>query len=52
MPTAYGSSQARGHIGATATGTAHSTKNPSYICNLYHSSWHHQIFNPLSKARD
>ena len=25
---------------------------PSPICDLYHSSWQHQIPNPLSKARD
>ena len=37
--TAYGSSQARGHIGAVAAG-------------LHHSSWQHQILDPLSKARD
>ena len=36
---AYGSSQARGQIGAATA-------------SLYHSSWQHQIFNPLSKARD
>ena len=36
---AYGSSQARGRIGATAAG-------------LYHSSWQCQILNPLSEARD
>ena len=31
---------------ATATG------DPSCICNIPHSSWQHQILNPLSKARD
>ena len=36
---AYGSSQARGGIGATAAG-------------LCHSSWQRQIPNPLSKAKD
>ena len=25
--------------------------DPSHICNLYHSSRQHQIFNPLSKTR-
>ena len=25
---------------------------PSYLCDLYHSSWQRQIFNPLSEARD
>ena len=24
----------------------------SYVCNLCHSSWQHQILNPLSGARD
>ena len=34
----------------TATDTA--TWDPSHICNLHYSSWQHQIFNPLSEARD
>ena len=38
-PTAYGRSQARGQIGATAAG-------------LHHSSQQRQILNPLSEARD
>ena len=38
-PTAYGSSQNRGWIGPVAAG-------------LHHSSWQHQIPNPLSEARD
>ena len=38
-PAAYGGSQARGWIRATAAG-------------LCHSSWQRCIFNPLSKARD
>ena len=38
-PTAHGGSQVRGQIGPTAAG-------------LHHSSWQHQILNPLSKARD
>ena len=32
--------------------TARATRDPSPICNLHHSSWQHQILNPLSKARD
>jgi len=24
----------------------------SYICDLHHSSWQHQILNPLSESRD
>ena len=27
-------------------------KNRSYICDLHHSSWQHQILNPLSEIRD
>ena len=27
-------------------------RDPSWDCNLYHSSQQHQILNPLSKARD
>ena len=38
-PRAYGSSQARGHIRAIATG-------------LYHSSQQHQILNLLSEGKD
>ena len=26
--------------------------DPSRVCKLHHSLWQHQIFNPLSKARD
>ena len=55
-PSAYGSSQARGWVGATATavGLHHSTAtwHPSRICDLQHSSWQCQILNPLSEARD
>ena len=32
--------------------TATATCNPSHVCNLQHSSWRHQITNPLSEARD
>ena len=48
-PTAYGSSQARGQIGATAV-----TAMPdlSRVCDLHHSSWQRKILNPLSEARD
>jgi len=27
-------------------------QDPSRICDLHHSSWQHQILNPLSEARD
>ena len=51
-PTAYGGSQARGLIGAVATGLHQSTamRDPSFICHLHHSSWQCQILNPLSEA--
>ena len=51
---AYGSSQARGQIRATAAGLrySHRTLDPSRICDLYHSWWQCQILNPLSEARD
>ena len=32
--------------------TATDTPDPSRICDLHHSSWQHQIFNPLSEAKD
>ena len=53
-PTAYGSSQTRGLIRATAAGLPTATAMPdaSHICNLHHSSWQRQILNPQSKARD
>ena len=31
---------------------ATAVQDPSLDCTLYHSSWHCQIFNPLSEARD
>ena len=52
-PTAYGGSQARGPVRATAAGLhhSHSKSDLSCICNPHHSTWHWQILNPLSKAR-
>ena len=32
--------------------TATATRDPSRVCDLYHSSWQCQILNPLNKARD
>ena len=32
--------------------TATATLDPSHVCNLHHSSWQHQITDPLSEARD
>ena len=51
---AYGDSQARGLIGAVATGLrqSHSNTGSEPVCNLHHSSRQHRIINPLSKGRD
>ena len=51
---AYGSSQARSQIGATAAGLCHSHSNARSEPHLplHHSSWQCQILNPLSQARD
>ena len=49
---AYGSSQARCQIGATAAGLCHSHAPSELNCNLCHSSRQCQILNPLSEARD
>ena len=32
--------------------TATTMQDPSRLCHLHHSSWQHQILNPLSEARD
>ena len=48
----YESSRARSLIGAAAGAYATATPDPSCICDLHHSSEQHQIFNPLSEARD
>ena len=32
--------------------TATAKPDQSYVCDLHHSFWQHQIFNPLSEARD
>ena len=54
VPVAYGTSQARGQIGAqppayTATSAM---QDPSHVCNPYHSSWQRHILNPLNETRD
>ena len=41
-------SQLRLPVYATAT----ATPDPSRISDLHHSSWHRQILDPLSEARD
>ena len=57
-PAAYGSSQARGWMGAiatataTATSTATATMDLSSIYNLHHSSCQHWILNLLREAQD
>ena len=54
-PAAYGSSQAKGWIGAAATNLCYSLRNARFQPHLqpiYHSSWQHQILNPLSWSRD
>ena len=54
-PTAYGGSQARGLIGAVATGLHQSHSNAaseSRVCDLHHSSRQRRILNPLSQARN
>ena len=51
-PTAYGGFQARGQIGAVASGLRHSHSTTSSVCNLQHSSQQHWILNPLTEARD
>jgi len=32
--------------------TAIATLEPSFVCDLYHSSWQSWILNPMSEARD
>ena len=49
---AYGSSQAKGWIGAAAARLCHSHSNTCRTCHLHHSSWQHWILNPLREARD
>ena len=52
--TAYGSSQERGQMGATAASLHHShgnTRSEPHL-DLHHSSQQHRIPDPLSKARD
>ena len=51
---AYGSSWVRIRVKATAAAyaTATAMPDPSFICNLHHSLWQRQTFNPLGEARD
>ena len=48
---AYGSSQSRGWIGATAL-VYHSNSGPKLSLHLHHSSQQCQILNPMSESRD
>ena len=32
-------------------GYATATQDPSHVCDLHHTSWNHQILNPLSEDR-
>ena len=49
---AYGSSQARGLIGAAAASLRHSHSNMDLSCSCNHRLQQCQIFNPLSEAGD
>ena len=53
-PAAYGSSQARGRIRATAAWLSHSkgSTDPSCVYDLHHSSQQHWILKPPSNPRD
>ena len=53
-PEAYGSSQARGGIGAAAAGLCHTQAmlDLSHVCDLHYSSWQRWIPGPWSEARD
>ena len=51
-PLAYGGSQARGWIGAIASGLHHSHNNTRSEPHLWPVSQQRQILNPLSEARD
>ena len=32
-------------------GYATATQDPSHVCDLHHTSWNHQMLNPLSEDR-
>ena len=53
-PVAYGGSQARGPVRATAASLHHKHSNTMYLtcdCHLHHSSQKCQFLNPLSETR-
>ena len=53
-PVAYGGSQPRGRMEATAAGLHHSTDtwDLRHICHIHDNSRQCQILSPLSRARD
>ena len=55
-PAAYGGSQARGLIGAVATGLLQSHSNAgselSRVCDLHHSLQQRRVLNPRREAKD
>ena len=53
-PAVYGSSQARGRIGAAPAANPPATATPdlNHVCNIHCSLGQCQILNPLSKAKD
>ena len=53
-PVAFGGSQSRGRIGATAAGLHHTTatRDLSHVCDLHHSSQQRRILNSLREAMD
>ena len=52
VPVIYGSSHARGQIGAAAETYTTATPDPSRICDSFRSLWQYQILKPLSGVRD
>ena len=56
FPSACGGSRARSRIESElqlpAYTTATEMRDLSFVCVLHHSSWQHQILNPLCEAGD
>ena len=44
--------EAESELQLLAYARATATRDLSHVCDLHHSSQHHWILNPLSKARD
>ena len=53
-PVTYGSSQARGPIGAISAAYTTVAESPDsrQVCHIHLSSWQWQILHPLNEARD